>query len=121
MQNPHRRCRSLATVVTVLVGLAGLVGCSGDPRPDPGPDPDPGPEPTSPYADGWSAVHADAANTDYSPVEGAAPVPHLAGLEVRPVRDRHPHPIHNGHPPPLEHRDQRLQRQPQPLRRRRRT
>lgn len=28
----------------------------------------------SPYAPGWSAVHADAANTDYSPIVGAANV-----------------------------------------------
>jgi outer membrane protein assembly factor BamB len=30
--------------------------------------------PVSAYAPGWSAVHADSANTDYSPVEGAADV-----------------------------------------------
>jgi outer membrane protein assembly factor BamB len=28
----------------------------------------------SPYGPGWSAVHADSGNTDYSPVEGAADV-----------------------------------------------
>src|SRR5690606_28449038 len=28
----------------------------------------PGDDPPPAYADGWSAVHADAANTDYSPV-----------------------------------------------------
>jgi outer membrane protein assembly factor BamB len=35
---------------------------------------DPAPEPVSPYAPGWSAVHADAGNTDYSPVEGPSDV-----------------------------------------------
>lgn len=54
----------------MLVGLTALAGCSSDPGPEPGP----GREPASPYADGWSAVHADAANTDYSPVDGAADV-----------------------------------------------
>ena len=29
------------------------------------------PPPESPYGPGWSAVHADAANTDYSPIRGA--------------------------------------------------
>jgi outer membrane protein assembly factor BamB len=32
------------------------------------------PSTTSPYAPGWSAVHADSGNTDYAPVEGAADV-----------------------------------------------
>ena len=31
-------------------------------------------EPASAYAPGWSAVHADSSNTDYSPLEGAADV-----------------------------------------------
>lgn len=54
------------------MALATTVGCSGDPGADP--DPGPGAEPgaASAYAPGWSAVHADSANTDYSPVAGAA-------------------------------------------------
>ena len=58
-------------VLAAVAGLAAVVGCT---RADPGPGPGPDPEPASPYAEGWSAVHADAANTDYSPVEGAADV-----------------------------------------------
>lgn len=38
---------------------------------DTGPDPD---TPPSAYAASWSAVHADAANTDYSPVEPATDI-----------------------------------------------
>jgi outer membrane protein assembly factor BamB len=52
-----------------VVALVFVAGCSAA---QPEPDPDAGP--VSAYAPGWSAVHADAANTDYSPVEGAADV-----------------------------------------------
>lgn len=64
------RAGRLARRAGTLAGLAALiVGCS---HPPPGPGP--GPDPVSAYAPGWSAVHADNANTDYSPVEGAAGV-----------------------------------------------
>jgi outer membrane protein assembly factor BamB len=55
------------------VALLLAAGCSAA-RTDRDPDRDPNPGPASAYASGWSAVHADSANTDYSPVEGAADV-----------------------------------------------
>jgi outer membrane protein assembly factor BamB len=57
---------AVATIATVAMALSGCSDSPGQPRPDP-PS-----EPRSAYASSWSAVHADAANTDYSPVEGAA-------------------------------------------------
>jgi outer membrane protein assembly factor BamB len=58
------RARATAFLMALVVA-APAAACTPPPPP-----PDPGP--ASPYAPGWSAVHADAANTDYSPVEGAA-------------------------------------------------
>lgn len=61
----------------VVAGLVSalVAGCSsgggGGAR---GSDAEAAPAPTSPYAEGWSAVHADAANSDHSPVEGASDV-----------------------------------------------
>ena len=55
-----RQAGSVAALAAVVVGCT--------------PPPGPGPAPESAYAPGWSAVHADNANTDYSPVEGAAGV-----------------------------------------------
>lgn len=55
-----------ATALAVGPVIAALTACTPAP-PGAGPDP----EPPTAYAAGWSAVHADAANTDYSPVEGA--------------------------------------------------
>jgi outer membrane protein assembly factor BamB len=58
-----------------LAVLAPALGCAGDDRGDGGRTPDPEPDgPTSPYAPSWAAVHADAANTDYSPVDPGADV-----------------------------------------------
>ena len=63
MQKRHWSCsrRGLA----VLAAAALVAGCSGGEGSDPAPGWD------SPYAAGWSAVHADSANSDYSPVVGA--------------------------------------------------
>ncbi|HEY8544396.1 MAG TPA: PQQ-binding-like beta-propeller repeat protein [Acidimicrobiales bacterium] len=74
MRTTHRRHRgSRARAATALaLALAGAVGATACTPPPPPPPPDPAP--ASPYAEGWSAVHADAANTDYSPIEGAADV-----------------------------------------------
>lgn len=58
-------------MAAVLALWAVVAACS---HGGPGPGPHPDPAPPSPYAEGWSAVHADAANTDYSPVEGATDV-----------------------------------------------
>ena len=49
-----------------LLLIASLPGCGGSASGER--------EASSPYAPGWSAVHADGGNTDYSPVEGAADV-----------------------------------------------
>lgn len=59
---PGKLVRRAAAVAALMVLVA---GCSHPP-------PDPSPGPASPYAPSWSAVHADAANTDHSPVAGAA-------------------------------------------------
>lgn len=50
--------------------LATVVACSGSDGNGGRDDGEPATTTTSPYAPGWSAVHADAANTDYSPVPG---------------------------------------------------
>jgi outer membrane protein assembly factor BamB len=57
----------LAAVVALVV--VGCTGAEGDPATAPSPSTPPS---TSAYGPGWSAVHADAANTDYSSVDGAA-------------------------------------------------
>lgn len=66
----HLQCRSWVIVAGVLALLG---GCT-QPSPEPDPRPASGPGATSAYAPGWSAVHADGANSDYSPVEGAGNV-----------------------------------------------
>jgi outer membrane protein assembly factor BamB len=70
MKEIHLQCRSW---VIVAGALALVAGCT-QPSPEPDPRPAPGPGAASAYAPGWSAVHADGANSDYSPVEGAADV-----------------------------------------------
>lgn len=60
--------RRAATVATALALVAGCSGSS--PGAEPAPEPEAA-ESASAYAPGWSAVHADSANTDYSPVDGA--------------------------------------------------
>lgn len=64
----RRRGPSRAAAAAVAALLA-AVACSGSGG---GSSDDDAGEPTttSPYASGWSAVHADAANTDYSPAPG---------------------------------------------------
>jgi outer membrane protein assembly factor BamB len=53
----------------LATGLLVAAGCTGaEPSSIPATS-EPDPAPVTAYADGWSAVHADAANTDYSPIE----------------------------------------------------
>lgn len=62
------RARPLgAAALVVLAACTAGAGPEAQPRPRPAPT---ATTSTSPYAASWSAVHADAANTDYSPVEG---------------------------------------------------
>ena len=69
---PATRLAQLAGALVLVATASAATACR---QPGGEPDREPGPEaPASPYAPGWSAVHADAANTDYSPVEGAADV-----------------------------------------------
>ena len=66
-----RRRTFVQRVASLATGLALVAGCTGtSPDAEPTPEPDE-PEPSSAYAPGWSAVHADSANTDYSPIDGA--------------------------------------------------
>lgn len=60
------------TTRLAAAGLLLTVACSGDSDSDAGSDSNAADPPTtsSPYAAGWSAVHADGSNTDYAPVEG---------------------------------------------------
>ena len=61
----RRNVVPIAAVVLAVLPAVGGFSCGGG-----GGGSDPANEP--PYAPGWSAVHADGANTDYSPVEGAS-------------------------------------------------
>jgi putative pyrroloquinoline-quinone binding quinoprotein len=85
------RTQAVGAALAVAV-LAPALGCTGDDRGDGGRAS--GPEldgPVSPYASSWAAVHADAANTDYSPVDPGADVAlaweeHIdGGLRVGPL------------------------------------
>lgn len=58
--------RTASRLASALWALTALGACAGDPAP-----PLPSPGPAGAYAQGWATAHADAANTDYSPVEGA--------------------------------------------------
>ena len=60
-----RTCTRWFVLCAVVVGA-----CTDQSAAPPTPDA----APVSAYAPGWSAVHADSANTDYSPVDGAADV-----------------------------------------------
>jgi outer membrane protein assembly factor BamB len=60
-----RTCTRWVVLCAVVVGA-----CTDRSAAPPTPDA----APVSAYAPGWSAVHADSANTDYSPVDGAADV-----------------------------------------------
>jgi len=60
-----RGCTRWLLLVALVTGA-----CSDDAAPPPSTD---APPPAA-YAPGWSAVHADGANSDYSPVDGAADV-----------------------------------------------
>lgn len=64
-------------LLAAAAALAGLAGCAdGSRAPGPTPAATPGaaaaaPTLASPYAPGWSAVHADARNSDYAPAPAA--------------------------------------------------
>lgn len=68
----------------MVVGVMALVACrgGGTSGPDGTEDPAADPEPTSAYAPSWSAVHADAANSDHSPVEPPADVALRWSLDI---------------------------------------
>jgi outer membrane protein assembly factor BamB len=55
----------------LAAGLVLAAGCSDSPPSAEPPAGSDAPEPASAYAPGWSAVHADSANTDFSTVDGA--------------------------------------------------
>jgi len=71
-------CRHVTTSIAVSLVLSLLaIGCSTPSDDDaPAAERDGGTTllSTSPYGQGWAAVHADSANTDYAAVEGAADV-----------------------------------------------
>lgn len=85
---PRRRRRGRARRTAWPLLLAGFLaaGCSGSASDDGGGDTGGAPDgeevtgaganagPAPVYGDGWSAVHADAANTDYARVDGPADV-----------------------------------------------
>jgi outer membrane protein assembly factor BamB len=77
MRSPTR-CRHVTTPIALPLALSLLaIACStssGDDAPAPGRDGSTTPPSSSPYGQGWSAVHADSANTDYAPVDGPADV-----------------------------------------------
>jgi outer membrane protein assembly factor BamB len=68
MRTTTRRRTARSTALAAL--LAAAVACTGGGDGDAGPTVTTTTTTTSPYAAGWSAVHADAANTDYSPTPG---------------------------------------------------
>ena len=67
---PRRLRWPRAGTIAGTLGLA-VAACTTPAPPGGG---HPGDDPPPAYAEGWSAVHADAANTDYSPVEVPADV-----------------------------------------------
>jgi outer membrane protein assembly factor BamB len=68
-----KRGVGVAALVVSTVAACSSGGGTGDQAPDPG-STRPADGAASAYASGWSAVHADAANSDYSPVAGAQDV-----------------------------------------------